>query len=56
MLYARIQLKLQYILTLDEGIVVEELLGLVEKELDQIGIVLTAYNRLIVRQTSGLLL
>lgn len=44
-LYARIQLKLQYILTLDEGIVVEELLGLVEKELDQIGIVLTAYNR-----------
>jgi hypothetical protein len=37
-LYARAQLKLQYIVMLDEGGVLEELMGLVEKELDQTGI------------------
>jgi hypothetical protein len=44
-LYARIQLKLQYIVALGDGSVVEELVGLVEKELDQTGIALTGYHR-----------
>ncbi|KAG0604904.1 hypothetical protein M758_9G018000 [Ceratodon purpureus] len=44
-LYARMQLKLQYIVALDDGSVVEELVGLVEKELDQTGIALTGYQR-----------
>lgn len=46
-LYARMQLKLQYIVASDDGSVVEELLGLVEKELDQTGIALTGYHRLL---------
>lgn len=45
-LYTRMQLKLQYVVTLDEGGALEELMGLVEKELDQIGISLTGRHRL----------
>ncbi len=45
MLYARAQLKLQYIVMLDEGGVLEELMGLVEKELDQTGITVAGMHR-----------
>jgi hypothetical protein len=44
-LYARAQLKLQYIVMLDEGGVLEELMGLVEKELDQTGIAVAGMHR-----------
>ncbi len=45
MLYARAQLKLQYTVMLDEGGVLEELMGLVEKELDQTGITVAGMHR-----------